>query len=189
MPFSKSLSRFNTHRLAIDPGSNYNQLYMSMWKLRKRWFSSANLSLISTWIISHIGPDKYGRTLIQICSALTDKWPIIDWLIKLKKIDINSKNLESGYTVIIYLIMHSNFDWFHRLYTIVYSMEESTILSILLKYCFWIFLSWWLHFEFIFFLSQGRCKYKSIRLRSYVVYWSCYTRYIGWNNTWIIRYR
>jgi hypothetical protein len=46
-----------------------------------------------------IGPDKYGRTLIQICSALSNKWPIIDWLLKQKKVDINSRNLESGYTV------------------------------------------------------------------------------------------
>jgi len=45
------------------------------------------------------GHDKYGRTLIQICSALSDKWPVIDWLLKQRKVDINQKNLESGYTV------------------------------------------------------------------------------------------
>jgi hypothetical protein len=46
-----------------------------------------------------LGHDKYGRTLIQVCSALSDKWPVIDWLLKQKKVDINPKNLESGYTV------------------------------------------------------------------------------------------
>jgi hypothetical protein len=46
-----------------------------------------------------LGHDKYGRTLIQICSALSDKWPVIDWLLKQKKVDINPRNFESGYTV------------------------------------------------------------------------------------------
>jgi len=46
-----------------------------------------------------LGHDKSGRTLLHICSALADKWSIIDWLIKQKKVDINPKNFESGYTV------------------------------------------------------------------------------------------
>lgn len=46
MPFSSSLSRFNPYRLAIHPGSDYNQLFMSMWKLRKRWWRWPRRSLI-----------------------------------------------------------------------------------------------------------------------------------------------
>ena len=64
------------------------------------WHNRMNY-YIFTWSFSCIGPDRYGRTLIQVCSALSDKWPIIDWLFKQKKVDINSKNAESGYTVMI----------------------------------------------------------------------------------------
>jgi hypothetical protein len=54
---------------------------------------------LSIFVLRFIGPDKYGRTLIQICSALSNKWAIIDWLLKQKKVDINLRNFESGYTV------------------------------------------------------------------------------------------
>lgn len=56
------------------------------------------------------GHDKSGRTLIQICSALSDKWPIIDWLIKQKKVDINPKNFESGYTALHYSVFYGRID-------------------------------------------------------------------------------
>ncbi|CAF0926643.1 unnamed protein product [Adineta ricciae] len=56
------------------------------------------------------GHDKYGRTLLQICSALPDKWPVIDWLLKQKKVDINSKNLESGYTALHYSVFYGRID-------------------------------------------------------------------------------
>ncbi|CAF0836080.1 unnamed protein product [Rotaria sordida] len=56
------------------------------------------------------GHDKYGRTLIQVCSALTNKWPIIDWLLKQKKVDINAKNLESGYTALHYSVFYGRID-------------------------------------------------------------------------------
>ena len=59
-----------------------------------------------------LGHDKYGRTLLQICSALSNKWPIIEWLLKYKKVDINQKNIESGYTVVILfcLFLPNKFD-------------------------------------------------------------------------------
>jgi hypothetical protein len=57
------------------------------------------ISKISNVIPIRLGHDKHGRTLIQVCAALPDKWPVIDWLLKQKKVDINPKNLESGYTV------------------------------------------------------------------------------------------
>ncbi|CAF3974617.1 unnamed protein product [Rotaria sp. Silwood2] len=56
------------------------------------------------------GHDKYGRTLIQVCSALSNKWPIIDWLLKQKKVDINAKNLESGYTALHYSVFYGRID-------------------------------------------------------------------------------
>ncbi|CAF1041283.1 unnamed protein product [Rotaria sp. Silwood1] len=56
------------------------------------------------------GHDKYGRTLIQVCSALSNKWPIIDWLLKQKKVDINTKNLESGYTALHYSVFYGRID-------------------------------------------------------------------------------
>ncbi|CAF2041005.1 unnamed protein product [Rotaria magnacalcarata] len=56
------------------------------------------------------GHDKYGRTLLQVCSALSDKWPIIDWLLKQKKVDINIKNLESGYTALHYSVFYGRID-------------------------------------------------------------------------------
>ncbi|CAF3865682.1 unnamed protein product, partial [Adineta steineri] len=56
------------------------------------------------------GHDKYGRTLLQVCSALPEKWPIIDWLLKQKKVDINPKNLESGYTALQYSVFYGRID-------------------------------------------------------------------------------
>lgn len=99
MPFDNSLSRLDTCRITIDTGSINTQLFMSMWKLRKRLFKFIDFRLVNISLFIRVGHDKYGRTLIQVCSALPDKWPIIDWLLKQKKVDINTKNLESGYTV------------------------------------------------------------------------------------------
>lgn len=98
MPFNNSLPRFDSYRITIPPGHSYSQLLMPMWKLRKRYL----LLIISTIFVilpTCLGHDKHGRTLIQVCAALPDKWPVIDWLLKQKKVDINPKNLESGYTV------------------------------------------------------------------------------------------
>ena len=54
----------------------------------------------ATWpILDFVGHDKFGRTLIQVCSALSEKWSVIEWLLKQKKVDINPRNAESGYTV------------------------------------------------------------------------------------------
>jgi len=56
------------------------------------------------------GHDRYGRTLVQVCSALSEKWPVIDWLLKQKKVDINLKNLESGYTALHYSVFYGRID-------------------------------------------------------------------------------
>ena len=54
----------------------------------------------ATWsIVDFVGHDKFGRTLIQVSSALSEKWPVIEWLLKQKKVEINPRNAESGYTV------------------------------------------------------------------------------------------
>lgn len=161
MPFNDSLSRFNTCCIASYTSSDYTQLFMSMWKLRKRLFT------LFCFIIFYIFPiypghDKYGRTLIQVCSALPDKWAVIDWLLKQKKVDINPKNLESGYTVNIFFGIDLDkfcYIFILRLYIIVYSMEESKILLILLKYFTYFFKS-----NCTSFSLKGRCKYKSIGL-------------------------
>ena len=65
---------------------------------RGRWCSPSNGST-KTPSSMFLGHDKFGRTLVQVCSALPEKWPVIDWLLKQKKVDINLKNVESGYTV------------------------------------------------------------------------------------------
>jgi hypothetical protein len=159
MPFNDTLSRFNPCCIAVYTGSSYTQLFMSMWKLRKRLILLIEFIFFYIFLIL-IGHDKYGRTLLQVCSALSDKWSVIDWLLKQKKVDINPKNLESGYTVNILQLYFNKFIYLLSQalhYSVFYGRIDNSINLIKVFYPFFKVIS------YILFVL-GRCKYNYIRL-------------------------
>ncbi|CAF0843865.1 unnamed protein product [Didymodactylos carnosus] len=46
------------------------------------------------------GNDEFGRNVLHVCSSIAEKYTIVEWLLKYKKIDINIKNVESGYSAL-----------------------------------------------------------------------------------------